>query len=120
NLCVVSDVAPGYAPPGSSLISVTVLGIPADLERVKREVWIQLEEWYGREVRDWGYIRHYSIPYALPDQTSPALIPAERPVRIRDGLYVCGDHRDNASIQGAMVSGRRVAEAIIQALASSH
>jgi predicted NAD/FAD-dependent oxidoreductase len=28
-------------------------------------------------------------------------------------VYVCGDHRDNASIQGAMVSGRRAAEAVI-------
>ena len=28
-------------------------------------------------------------------------------------MYVCGDHRDNASIQGAMVSGRRAAEAVL-------
>ena len=28
-----------------------------------------------------------------------------------DGLYVCGDHRDSASIQGALVSGRRAADA---------
>jgi len=119
NLSVVSDVVPTYAPTGKSLISVTVLGIPADLERTKREVWNQLEEWFGRKVRDWGFIRHYSIPYALPDQTSPALQIAERPVQIRDGLYVCGDHRDNASIQGAMLSGRRVAKELVPKPASS-
>jgi hypothetical protein len=27
---------------------------------------------------------------------------------------VCGDHRDNASINGAMLSGRRAAEAVIE------
>lgn len=39
---------------------------------------------------------------------------AARPVRWQPGIYVCGDHRDNASIQGAMVSGRRAAEAILE------
>jgi phytoene dehydrogenase-like protein len=120
NLCVVSDVVPSYAPAGKSLISVTLLGIPADLELTKREVWIQLEEWFGHEVKDWEFIRYYSIPYALPDQTSPALQIAERPVQIRDGLYVCGDHRDNASIQGAMVSGRRAAAELLQRSSTSH
>jgi predicted NAD/FAD-dependent oxidoreductase len=31
-----------------------------------------------------------------------------------EGLFVCGDHRDTASIQGALVSGRRTAEAILR------
>jgi predicted NAD/FAD-dependent oxidoreductase len=34
-------------------------------------------------------------------------------VRIDDGLYVCGDHRDTASIQGALYSGRRCAAAVL-------
>jgi len=31
---------------------------------------------------------------------------------VREGLFVCGDHRDTASIQGAMISGRRAAAAV--------
>jgi predicted NAD/FAD-dependent oxidoreductase len=38
-------------------------------------------------------------------------------VRARRGVYVCGDHRDNASINGAMVSGRRAAETVAADLA---
>jgi predicted NAD/FAD-dependent oxidoreductase len=34
-------------------------------------------------------------------------------VRVSPGLFVCGDHRDNASIDGALGSGRRAAEAIL-------
>jgi predicted NAD/FAD-dependent oxidoreductase len=34
-------------------------------------------------------------------------------VRVRPGLFVCGDHRDNGSINGALVSGRRAAEAVL-------
>ncbi len=46
----------------------------------------------------------------------PALAVPERPVRWQPGIYVCGDHRDNASIQGAMASGRRAAEALLNDL----
>jgi predicted NAD/FAD-dependent oxidoreductase len=44
------------------------------------------------------------------------LDPWQRPVRLRAGLYVCGDHRDSASIDGALTSGRRVAEAVAEDL----
>ncbi len=37
----------------------------------------------------------------------------QRPVSLGDGLYIAGDHRDTASIQGALVSGRRVAAAVL-------
>jgi hypothetical protein len=32
------------------------------------------------------------------------------------GVWVCGDHRDTASIQGALVSGRRTAAAILDTM----
>jgi predicted NAD/FAD-dependent oxidoreductase len=35
-------------------------------------------------------------------------------VSLGEGLFVCGDHRDTGSIQGAMFSGRRCAEAVIE------
>ncbi len=113
NLCVPSAVAPSYAPPGAHLVSATVLGNPAidDAEVVSR-VRDQLTGWFGPAVRGWRHLRTYRIPFALPRQVPPALAVVERPVRWAERLYVCGDHRDNASIQGAMVSGRRAAEAI--------
>jgi predicted NAD/FAD-dependent oxidoreductase len=39
-----------------------------------------------------------------------------RPVALGDGVFVCGDHRDTPSIQGALVSGRRAAAAVHEAL----
>ena len=42
-----------------------------------------------------------------------------KPVRQdHDGgrVYVTGDHRDTSSIQGALVSGRRAAEAVVSDL----
>lgn len=115
NVAVPSAVARGYAPAGAALVSATVLGSPAlddaALERVVRD---QMERWFGPVARRWRHLRTYRIPYAQPEQAPPALTPWRRPVRVRPGLYVCGDHRDNGSINGALESGRRAAEAVIE------
>ncbi len=116
NLSVPTVAAPSYGPGDKSLVSVTVLGTRNDNERLLAEVREQLGEWFGAPVQDWRHLRTYSIPYALPSQSSPALSAPERPVRWQSGIYVCGDHRDNASIQGAMVSGRRAADAALKDL----
>ena len=113
NVCVPTVVAPSYGPRDQSLVSATVLGIVGDHDRLQDEVRRQLGDWFGRAVREWRHLRTYRIPYALPCQFPPALAVAERPVRLQPNLYVCGDHRDNASIQGAMVSGRRASQAIL-------
>ena len=117
NLCVPTAVAPTYGPPGASLVSATVLGVPSDEDRLRSEVRDQLAGWFGPAVDDWRHLRTYRIPYALPRQVPPALAVPERPVRWQPGVYLCGDHRDNASINGAMASGRRAAEAIAVDLA---
>ncbi len=44
-----------------------------------------------------------------------AAVPKQR-VTLGDGLFVCGDHRDTASIQGALFSGRRCGEAVVAML----
>lgn len=116
NLCVPTQVAPTYGPGEGSLVSVTVLGIPQTSDQLLTEVRDQLADWFGPAVRTWHHLRTYRIPYALPRQVPPALDPPERATRWRTGIYVCGDHRDNASIQGAMVSGRRAAEAVLEDL----
>lgn len=113
NLCVPSLLMP-CAPDGQHLVSVTVLGIPdQDDAALEHEVRQQLEDWFGNAAQHWRHLHTYRIPHALPRQNPPALSPPERPTQLDHGVYVCGDHRDNASIQGAMVSGRRAAEAVL-------
>lgn len=114
NLCVPTVVAPSYGPIDKSLISVTILGTVANTDRLLTEVRLQLGQWFGTLAQQWQHLRTYSIPYALPAQEPPTLSAPQRSVRWKSGIYVCGDHRDNASIQGAMVSGRRAAEAILK------
>ncbi len=118
NLCVPSVVAPTYAPAGAALVSASVLPSRDPGEDLEAAVRAQLRGWFGGQVDSWRHLRTYRIPHAQPGQSPPALSPPRRDVRVRPGLYVCGDHRDNASIDGALTSGRRAAEAILAELAS--
>ena len=65
---------------------------------------------YGVDVTWWELLATYPVKHALPAMPAPHEF--RKPVRM-DGLYVCGDHRDTSSIQGALVSGRRAARAVL-------
>jgi phytoene dehydrogenase-like protein len=117
NFSVISQVAHTYAPAGKHLISVTVLGTQALTEvQLGGFIIAQMKNWFGKVASTWQLLRSYKIAHAQPQQLPGALEPPHRPVRTRPGVYVCGDHRDNASINGAMQSGRRAAEAVLSDL----
>jgi phytoene dehydrogenase-like protein len=119
HLAVMSDVAPAYAPIGQALISASVLGQPPqDDAALEQAVRWQLTDWFGPAVQTWRHLRTYRIHHALPDQMAPALDVPERPVKLAPGLYVCGDHRDNATMNGALASGFRAAQAVAEELAT--
>jgi glycine/D-amino acid oxidase-like deaminating enzyme len=114
NVAVMSDVAAPYAPEGASLVAVSTVGTDHGTD-VDRDVRRQLTGWYGGEVASWQLLRTDVIPYAQPRQDVEDLPTLAREVRVGDRTWVCGDHRDTASIQGALVSGRRCADAILAA-----
>lgn len=118
NLAVMSEVSPLYAPAGKALIAASVVGFPAGSDaELDQSARLQLGGWFGPDVAGWELLRADRIPHALPAQPAGACDPWQRPVRVRDGVYVCGDHRDNASIDGAMASGFRAAQAVMEDLA---
>ena len=86
-------------------------GDPAE---VGRQQAAQLTDWFGSQVAKWRFLRCYRISHALPGQPPDMLETIPGSVHIRNGLFICGDHRENATINGAMVSGRRAAEAVLQ------
>ncbi len=113
NSVVLSAAAPSYAPQGAALVSSSVLGT-GDGVPEERAVLTHLAAMYGASTADWRLVRRVEVPAALPAMPPP--LPLRKPVRFADGLYLCGDHRDTGSIQGALVSGRRAASAVLDDL----
>ena len=116
NTVVISNGAPSYAPPGRHLVAATCLlpkggradaGGPPREERVRRAL---ADIWDADSAR-WELLRRDDIADALPVQ--PAPLRTTSPARLGDGVYIAGDHRDTASIQGALVSGERAARAVL-------
>ncbi len=117
HVAVISNVQPQYAPPGRSLISASVVA-PHDPSLqdsvLEARVRSQLREWFGGHVDDWRHLRTDFIEHALPNEDAPALTMPRRPVLTQaDRVFVAGDYVDNASINGALESGRRAAEAVL-------
>ena len=113
NVAVMSDVAPDYAPAGQALIAAACPGIAADgLDGdLAHQVQTQLRGWWGAQVDGWRVLRTDRIPHGQPDSRPP--FHPKQSVSLGEGLFVCGDHRDTPSIQGALFSGRRCGEALL-------
>ena len=120
HLAVMSEVSAEYAPPGASLVAANVVGEAHSGNRMTRDgrmegaVREHLRKWFGPAVTGWKALAAYAIPRALPFQRHTEW--ERSPVRLSGagGVYVCGDFRETASIQGALASGRRAASAIVQ------
>lgn len=108
NTAVVSTVAPAYARHGV-LIASTVLGERGTA--LEATIRAQAGRIYGTDPAQWEHLATYPIRHALP--AFPPGQPLQRRVDLGGGVFVAGDHRDTASIQGALVSGRRAADAVL-------
>ncbi|MGA7690345.1 MAG: NAD(P)/FAD-dependent oxidoreductase [Jiangellales bacterium] len=116
NTSVLSSVASTYAPAGSTLVSSSVLGTtgPATDEAA---VLAHLQTLYRRSTAGWQLVERIPVPAALP--AMPAPLTVQQPVRYVENTYVCGDHRATGSIEGALHSGRRAADAVVADLGSA-
>ena len=111
NVCFPSDIAPEYAPPGRTLVSVSSHGAhglePAAFEK---RVRTELAEWFGPAVSDWRPLRTYGIERALP----PFANTPRRPPPA--GVWICGDHAGYPSFNCALATGRATGERLAASL----
>jgi phytoene dehydrogenase-like protein len=120
NVAVMSTVSAGYAPAGAHLVVASVVGeAPQEnpaLLRLNDGVRTHLRMWFGAIVDSWKMLKAYPLAQALPQQKHAEW--EQAPVRLggSGGVYMCGDYRETASIQGALASGRRAAEAVLHDL----
>jgi phytoene dehydrogenase-like protein len=116
----ITNVAPSYAPPGQHLLSATVLGL-TDLaeEKLAERCRADMAGWFPG--RDLGKLRHvatYRIAFAQfrqPPGIYATLPPNTTPTA---GLFLAGEYTESSSIHGAMHSGERAAQAVLEFLAN--
>jgi phytoene dehydrogenase-like protein len=113
NTVVLTNAAPSYAP-GRHLVSSSTVSGDASEAAVRQH----LSRLYGVDTSTWEHVQTYEVHDALPRQ-DPPMGRFRKAVRLEAGLYVCGDHRDSASLQGALVSGRRAATAVLAELGTT-
>ncbi|MBP6444399.1 MAG: FAD-dependent oxidoreductase [Gemmatimonadales bacterium] len=115
SLVVMSELSAGVAPASEALVTIALIDDhPEGDEALERTVRQQASTWFGASVATWRLLRVHRIRYAQPDQLPDDLHPVARPVRLRAGRYVAGDHRETATLHGALHSGRRAAEALLR------
>lgn len=106
NLAVLSQVSKAYSPDERALVAVSTPSTGVDETLIRSA----LADWFGGGVEDWDTLRVDEIERAQPRQAVGA--DPDQAVRLRSGLFVAGDHRQHASINGALVSGCRAADAV--------
>ena len=113
NTVPLNYAVPSYAPEGYVLVSTSALGTDNDEGLVRSH----LQYLYGTDTSVWQLLGTYAIPYALPSMRSPLRVVGPPAAPSHDApVLLAGDYRATASIQGAMVSGRRAADAALHRL----
>eukprot|EP01018_Ginkgo_biloba_P038351 Gb_00521 [translate_table: standard] len=115
NMFFATNVAPSYGPLGKTLVSVSLVGYHENSsdDDLRIAVLKELSGWFGSSVvGSWKHLRTYRIRFAQPDQTPPTDL-MKNP-SIGSGVYLCGDYRDSATFDGALVSGRRAVETLVK------
>ncbi len=107
SLAPMSVVSAEYAPAGKHLL---VMSTPSTEPGIAQAMRAQLREWFGAVTDTYEELRIDRIEKAQPKQ-----LPGHdaRPALEINGLWIAGDHRRDASINGAIGSGRAVARALL-------
>ncbi len=113
NVAVPSAVVPGYAPVGRHLVAASAVGLHEGQQAAGR-ARSDAATLLGLDADGLREIARHPIADALPAALPP--FDPEQSVDLGDGVLVVGDHRDVPSIDGALGSGRRGAQAVLASL----
>jgi phytoene dehydrogenase-like protein len=115
----ISNVASSYAPAPEHLLAATILGAPdLSLEQMAERALDDMQRWFPwRRIRGLKPLAAYQVPFARLHQ--PPGFQASRPANrtAAAGLYLAGEYTTCSSIDGALASGERAAQALLDDVA---
>jgi protoporphyrinogen oxidase len=97
------------------LLSVTVVkNHELSVKELIKQVELELETYCN--IKTFNFLKHYSIPKALPNLTQLQYDVPFTETQLTEHIFLAGDQLLNASLNAAMLSGERAAEAIINSI----
>jgi protoporphyrinogen oxidase len=118
---IAPSYAPSYAPSGRGLFVANTTFLPKDRDNsldLAADMQRTLREILGRDATDgWELLTTQRIRHAIPRQWPQDVARGDRArsTALPKHIFLAGDHLEDSSINGAMRSGRRAAEAILAA-----
>jgi hypothetical protein len=100
---------------GRELLSITVVK-EHDLNQKELAARVEEELKVYCNITTARFLKHYSIPKALPDLNNVQYDLAPSETKLKDTLFLAGDHLLNGSLNAAMLSGERAALGLIEVL----
>jgi protoporphyrinogen oxidase len=101
--------------PQKQLLSVTVV---KNHRLTEQELQKRIEEELGRfcKINTLRFLKRYQISQALPDLSNIQYDLAPSETKIKDTIFLAGDHLLNGSLNAAMLSGEKAALGLIEVL----
>ncbi len=119
NICVLSDIAPNYAPKGKSLISISVI-LNEERNALEEATMLEATKTELNEVlpesASWQFIKAFKIPHALPKIEQLKEPTAFNFALDERGVIVASDYQSYGSVNAAMQTGRLVAAHLVATL----
>ncbi len=117
NFCDLNAAAPGYSSHGRSLVSVSLKQNHSTLEEgTADQVMAELKQLTHQPEADLRFLKAYEIRHALPRIERLHYDLPFTHFTLTNDIYLAGDYLLNASLDAAMRSGRRAAEALLHSM----
>ena len=115
NLVQITNIAPGYAPPGQHLLSLTILGaVPEDDATVEARCRTDLATIFpGKDLAALRLLRVVRIPFAQFAQPPGIYARLAANTTAYPNLFLASEATASSSIQGAMASGEAAAGLVL-------
>ena len=116
-----TQVSRDLSPKGRRLIAATILGIANEADaHLAKNIRYEIQQWLPKAgVDKWRPLNVVRLPYAQLDMAPGFRENQPGAVTSTEGLYLAGEFTTYGSIDGACLSGRLCAEAILTAAAKA-
>lgn len=110
NIVLINNISSDYAPKDVSLLSISLIGNILTSKTLIKTIQKKISKIYKIDIDKIDFLKEYQIDNALPYQSKGYF---KKNVTFNKNYLFAGDHTTHSSIEGAMLSGKRVAENLI-------